>query len=373
MQNPIRRPKLFWAALSAIALSAAACATPVPQAQPTQPPATQAEAPQQPASTPTQAAPTGERAAVGRAEDIALTPEEIEAVRKKKLRFGFNTNHRTDDFINLLIKGGEDTAKQYGIELLVSEAGFDANRQLSQLEDLIQKRVDGIFVVAVDFDAISPAIEKANAAGIPVVIVGGPPSRGEVLSVMNSTSYEGCYQAAKYLVDAVGGEGKIGIVTIPLALKTIQERDKGTLDAIATTKMQVVGNQAVWKQEEALAAVENMITANPDIKAIFATWSLAVNGALAAIEASGKDIKLAGYDAERAGFQALHEGNPHLLALSGQQATVQGKAAIDALAKAALGKPVPKEILVPTVLVTRDNYKQMWDVLYPGITPPWGQ
>lgn len=351
--------------LTVLVLTLAGCAVPA------QAPA--AEAPTQPAAAATSdetaaPAPAGE---VARAEDIALTSEEIEQIKSKKLRFGFNTNHRTDDFINLLIKGGEDTAAEYGIELLVSEAGFDANRQLAQIEDLVQQKVDGIFMVAVDFDAISPAIEKANAAGIPVVIVGGPPARGQVLSVMNSTSYDGCYESAKYLVDTVGGKGKLGVITIPLALKTIQERDQGTLDAIATTSVEVVGNQGVWKQEEALAAAENMITANPDMNAIFATWSLAVNGALAAIEASGKDIKLAGYDAEKAGFQAFHDGNPYLLALSGQQAIVQGKAGIDALAKAALGQPVASEILVPTVLVTRENYKEMWDVLYPGITPPW--
>lgn len=350
--------------LALLALVLAGCVAPAaaPAAAPTQPPP---EAPVTDAAAPAAAS------EAARAEDIALTPEEIEQIKGMKLRFGFNTNHRTDDFINLLIKGGEETAAQYGIELLVSEAGFDANRQLGQIEDLVQQQVDGIFLVAVDFDAISPAIEKANQAGIPVVIVGGPPARGQVLSVMNSTSYDGCFESAKYLVDAVGGEGKIGVITIPLALKTIQERDQGTLDAIATTSMEVVGNQGVWKQEEALAAAENMITANPDMKAIFATWSLAVNGALAAIEASGKDIKLAGYDAEKAGFQALHDGNPYLLSLSGQQAMVQGKAGIDALAKAALGQPVASEILVPTVLVTRDNYKDMWDVLYPGITPPW--
>lgn len=349
-------------ALLALVLSGCVAPAAAPAAAPTQPPA------EAPASDAAASAAPSEAA---RAEDIALTPEEVEQVKGMKLRFGFNTNHRTDDFINLLIKGGEETAAQYGIELLVSEAGFDANRQLSQIEDLVQQQVDGIFLVAVDFDAISPAIEKANQAGIPVVIVGGPPARGQVLSVMNSTSYDGCFESAKYLVDAVGGEGKIGVITIPLALKTIQERDQGTLDAIATTNMEVVGNQGVWKQEEALAAAENMITANPDMKAIFATWSLAVNGALAAIEASGKDIKLAGYDAEKAGFQALHDGNPYLLSLSGQQAMVQGKAGIDALAKAALGQSVASEILVPTVLVTRDNYKEMWDVLYPGITPPW--
>ncbi|MEM6427811.1 MAG: sugar ABC transporter substrate-binding protein [Deinococcota bacterium] len=309
--------------------------------------------------------------ALAYAADVALTDAEIETIRDMNLRFGFNTNHRTDDFINLLIEGGEQTASDYGIELLVGEANFDAAKQLADVETLIQQEVDGIFLVAVDFNAISPAIVNANEAGIPVVIVGGPPADGDVLTVMNSTSYDGCYESCKYLIDSVGGSGKIGVISIPLALSTIRDRETGTLDAISESGMELVGLQPVWTQDDALAAAENMIQANPDLTAIFATWSLAINGTLAAIDASGNDIKLGGYDAERAGFEAFDAGDPFLVSLSGQQAIVQGKAGLDALCKSILGESVAGEIVVPTLLVTSDNYQARWDDLYPGVDAPW--
>ena len=158
---------------------------------------------------------------VAYAEEYRPASEQVERIAEMQLTFGMNTNHRTDDFINLLITGAQETASEYGIELLVSEAGFDANRQLGQIEDLIQQKVDAIFTVAVDSAAISSAI-----------------------------------------------------------LKTIRDRETGTLDAVGRSNMQMVSMQAVWTQDEALTAAENMIPANPDLWAIFATWSLAVNGAL---------------------------------------------------------------------------------------------
>ncbi|MCS6835400.1 MAG: sugar ABC transporter substrate-binding protein [Anaerolineae bacterium] len=309
---------------------------------------------------------------VSTAEELELTEEEIEKIKALALTFGFAMNHRTDDFINTVIVGGEAAAKEYGITLLVNEANFDAAVQLAQVENLIQQNVDGIFMIAVDGDSISQAILKANEANIPVIVVGGPPARGQILSLMNSTSYEGCYESCKFLVDAVGGEGKIGVIHIPLALETIVERERGTRDAIAESNMRLVAFESVLSQDDALAAAENMIQANPDLKAIFATWSLAINGALAAIEASGLDIKLSGYDAEVAGFQALHEGSPILLSLAGQQAALQGRTGINGLCKAILGQEVKSKISVPTLLVTAENYKERWEELYPGVTPPWG-
>jgi ribose transport system substrate-binding protein len=309
---------------------------------------------------------------VSTAEELELSAEEIEQIKALALTFGFAMNHRTDDFINTVIAGGEAAAEEYGIKLLVNEANFDAAVQLAQVENLIQQAVDGIFMIAVDGDSISQAILKANEANIPVIVVGGPPARGQILSLMNSTSYEGCYESCKFLVDAVGGEGKIGVIHIPLALETIVERERGTRDAIAESNMRLVAFESVLSQDDALAAAENMIQANPDLKAIFATWSLAINGALAAIEASGLDIKLSGYDAEVAGFQALDAGSTVLLSLAGQQAALQGRTGINGLCKTILGQEVKANISVPTLLVTAENYKERWEELYPGATPPWG-
>lgn len=307
------------------------------------------------------------------ARDLALSAEEIDQIRAMNLRFGLNTNHNTDDFINLLAQSGQETGESYGIEIIADHAGFDADKQFADIMALVQEGVDGIFMVAVNSNSISPAIIAANEAGIPIVVIGGAPQRGEVLSVMNSTSFDGCYESARYMISAVGRRGKIGVISIPLALSTIRERELGALQAIRESQMQLIGIQPVSTQEDAQAVAERMIELHPDLTAIFATWSLAVNGALAAIEQSGLNIKLAGYDAEFAGFQAFSDNNPYLLALAGQQPVVQGRAGIDALCKAVLGKPVAASILVPTPLVTAENHRDLWDQLYPGVLPPWAE
>jgi len=304
-------------------------------------------------------------------DDLALTPEELEQIRSRGLRFGFNTNNRTDDFSATLIRGGEETAEEYGIELIVGSADFDASKQLSDVQSLVQQQVDAIFLVAVDANAISPAVLAANRANIPIVIVGGPPTRGEVVSVMNSSSYRGCFDSATALTEAIGRRGEVGIVAIPLALETIKQRDRGARDALRRAGVREAAFQAVSEQDEALSATQNIIQANPDVTGIFATWSLAVNGALAAIEDSGRDIKLSGFDAERAGFRAFDRGNEALVSLSGQQAFLQGRVGIDALCKTVLEQRVARAIEVPTVLVTRDNYREMWDRLYPGVEAPF--
>jgi ribose transport system substrate-binding protein len=195
---------------------------------------------------------------------------------------------------------------------------------------------------------------------------------------MNSTSYSGCYDSCSYLLQTFDEPGEIGVIHIPLALSTIVDRENGTRDAISEAGWELVAFQPVLSQDEALAAAENMIQANPNLKAIFATWSLAVNGALAAIQSSGLEIRLSGYDAELAGFQQFEDqamGNSPLIlySLAGQQALVQGKAGIDALIKSALGETLKPDLLVPTILVTHEDYREKWDELYPGIAAPWAE
>ncbi|MEM8589268.1 MAG: sugar ABC transporter substrate-binding protein [Pseudomonadota bacterium] len=320
------------------------------------------------------------RAQVSTAESLILTDEEVAEIRGRGLRLGFNMNHRTDDFINSVVEGGELAASEYDIDLLISDANFDAAKQISDIESLLQQQVDGIFMIAVDSDSISSAIRQANRQDVPVVVVGGPPSRGDVLSVMNSASYEGCFQGTQALLDALGGGAgkRIGVISIPLGLQTIRDREQGSIDAIEQAGAEMVAMQGVWSQDEALTAAQNIIQANPDLDGIFANWSRAIPGAWRAIEESDREILLCGYDAERDGMQALHSGEPALQngqpilrALSGQQGILTGRAGIDALCKNALGETVQPDILVPTVLVTHDNVEEMWNRLYPDADPPW--
>jgi ribose transport system substrate-binding protein len=305
-------------------------------------------------------------------QELQPTPSEISAIKAKNLKFCFLTNNIADDFSRTLVAGGKAQAAKLGVGLTVNSADFDANKQLAQFNACVQKRVNGIFLTAVNADTIGAGVSRANAAKIPVFIVGGAPARGKVISVMNAASYQGSYDVTNRMMKRIGKKNaKIAILGIPFALQTIRDREKGVLDAVGANGGQVIALQSDFSQDKLLQMATSIIQANPDLDGIVATWSLAVNAALAAVKQSGKPIKIAGYDSEVAGYEALASGNPNLIALSGQQAYVQGVAAINGLAQANLGKTLAPEIITPNLEVTPLNYKIQWKQQYPGGKPPF--
>ncbi|MFP4310495.1 MAG: sugar ABC transporter substrate-binding protein [Nitriliruptoraceae bacterium] len=304
-------------------------------------------------------------------DDVQLNEDQVEEIRSLDLTFAINTNNNTDDFSQTIVRGAQSMADELGIELIVQSADFDAQQQLSQIDSLVQQQVDAIFLIAVDADAVSTGVLAANEAGIPVLIVGGPPTRGDVITVLNAASYEGTYESASLLAAELGEGGTAGILGIPLALSVIEDRNQGTRDGLEDNGIEVVAEQQSFNQEELVGQAESMIQANPDLSGLYATWSLAINAALAAVEQSGQDIKIAGHDAERAGFEAFEAENPNLVALTAQQPFLQGEVGITALASSLLGGTIAPDLQVPNLLVTPENYRDQWDVLYPGIDAPW--
>ena len=320
------------------------------------------------------AMPSVAQSCLGTAEDLQLSDAERADIGGRGLTFGFLTNNISDDFSRTLVSGGEGFAAELGVELIVNSADFDANTQLSQFDALVQQQVDGIFLTAVDAASIGQAVRRANDADIPVFIVGGAPTRGEVIAVMNAASYQGSYDAGDALMKKIGEpNAKIAVLGIPFALQTIRDREKGILDAIGANGGQMISLQSDFSQDVLLQLAQNVIQANPDLGGIFATWSLAVNAATEAVKQSGRDIPISGYDSEAAGFLEFASGETNIVALSGQQAALQGRAAIEGLSKAILGAMLCEEIITPNLLVTAENYEEMWDTQYPGATPPWAQ
>ena len=309
---------------------------------------------------------------LGTAEALNLTTEQAADIAARGLTFGFLTNNQSDDFSRTLVAGAEAYAADLGVDLIVNNADFDANTQLSQFDALVQRQVDGIFLTAVDAGSIGQAVRRANRDSIPVFIVGGAPARGEVISVMNAASYQGSFDATAALMDAIGEpNAQIAILGIPFALQTIRDREKGVLDAAGAAGGQIISLQSDFSQDRLLELATNVIQANPDLGGIVATWSLAVNAATEAVAQSGRDIPIAGYDSEVPGYMEFHSGDTNIVALSGQQAALQGRAALEGLSQSILGAELCAEIITPNLLVTAENYQLMWDVQYPGVTPPW--
>lgn len=263
-------------------------------------------------------------------------------------------------FFTQMNEGAQKAADAAGAKLVIFNANNDPAAQNNAIETYIQEKVNGIVVVAIDTNGIMPAVNAAAAAGIPVTAVDAVLPAGPQKAQIGVDN-EGAGKAMgeffnKYVTDSMGGKAKLGIVG---ALNsTIQNiRQKGFEDVVKTnsgvTAAGVVDGRNV--QDSALAAAESLITANPDLNAIYATGEPALLGAVAAVESQGKQdqIKVFGWDLTAQAIKGIDAG--YVVGVVQQDPAGMGAAAVDALVKITKGETVPSTIPVPITIVTKDN------------------
>ncbi len=263
-------------------------------------------------------------------------------------------------FFTQMNEGAQKAADAAGLKLVIFNANNDPAAQNNAIETYIQQKVDGIVVVAIDTNGIMPAVNAAAAAGIPVTAVDAVLPAGPQKAQIGVDN-EGAGKAMgeffnKYVADSMGGKAKLGIVG---ALNsTIQNiRQKGFEDVVKTNagvaNAGVVDGRNV--QDSALSAAESLITANPDLNAIYATGEPALLGAVAAVESQGKQdqIKVFGWDLTAQAIKGIDTG--YVVGVVQQDPAGMGAAAVDALVKITKGETVPATIPVPITIVTKDN------------------
>ncbi len=263
-------------------------------------------------------------------------------------------------FFTQMNEGAQKAAAAAGVTLVIFNANNDPAAQNNAIETYIQQKVSGLVVVAIDTNGIMPAVKAAAAAGIPVAAVDAVLPAGPQKAQVGVDN-EGAGKAMgtfflKYVADSMGGKAKLGVVG---ALNsTIQNiRQKGFEDVVKTgagiTMAGVADGRNV--QDSALAAAENLITANPDLTAIYATGEPALLGAIAAVESQGKQgkIKVFGWDLTAQAIKGIDAG--YVVGVVQQDPAGMGAAAVDAVVKVSKGASVPALIPVPITIVTKDN------------------
>lgn len=263
-------------------------------------------------------------------------------------------------FFNQMNSGAEAAATASGDELVVFNANNDPAAQNSAIETYIQQGVDGIIIVAIDVNGIMPAVQQAADAGIPVIAVDavlpeGPQAAQVGVNNASAGADMGDFFLG-YLGSDMAGAAKIGVVgALNSSIQNI--RQAGFVDKIAgvdgVTDAGVVDGQNV--QDLALTAAENLITANPDMSAIYATGEPALLGAVAAVESQGKQdsVKIFGWDLTAQAIKGIDEG--YVAAVIQQDPAAMGAAAVEALKTLSEGGTVEASIAVPVTIVTQEN------------------
>jgi ribose transport system substrate-binding protein len=260
-------------------------------------------------------------------------------------------------FFTQMNEGAEKKAKELGAKLVIFNANNDPAAQNNAIETYIADKVGGLVVVAIDTNGIMPAVEAAAAAGIPVAAVDAILPPGPQIAQVGVDNEAAGRAIGEHFLKVSGAKAKLGIVG---ALNsTIQNvRQKGFEDVVKTapgiTMAGVVDGRNV--QDNAMSAAESLMTANPDLTAIYATGEPALLGAVAAVESQGRqaDVKIAGWDLTASAIKGIDAG--YVVGVVQQDPAGMGAAAVEAAFEAITNKPTSTQtIAVPITIVTKDN------------------
>jgi ribose transport system substrate-binding protein len=265
---------------------------------------------------------------------------------------GLSVSTLNNPFFVTLRDGAKSAADRAGLQLLVLDAQDKADKQVSDLEDLVQKKVKVILVNPTDAAAVVPAISRANAAGIPVITVDRAASGGKVAYHIASDNVAGGRLAADFACKLLGGKGKmVELEGIP-GSSAARDRGKGFNDELKAKcpGVAVVARQtANFDRAQGLSVMENVLQAQPAVDAVFAHNDEMALGALQAVKASKRPIKIVGFDATDDAVKAVNACQ--MAATVAQQPSEMGRLSVEKAAALVKGaKPGDKTEFIPVAL-----------------------
>ena len=306
----------------------------------------------------------------GTEDDVRLTPAELAKVKASKFRVGISMMTMDIDFSKVLVAGMRSAFKEAGVEIIsITDAGWRPEKQINDLENLVQLKPDAILSVPSDGVATAAAYAKVSKAGIKLGLFDTVPKGlkyPEEYQAAVGPDAAGLGQVAAALVSTrIPKGGTIGLVTFDIDLWAANERERAAKKWLAENRPDIHIKQRGFQNPAMAGQVGgDFITANPDIKGLWTTFDGPGLEIESAMRGMGVSIPLATADL---GSQIASEiaKNGNIVGVAAQRLTNQGQALAHGMLKVLLGGKAPSFIAVPVLPVTKENlsegYKVVWN------------
>jgi ribose transport system substrate-binding protein len=209
------------------------------------------------------------------------------------------------------MKAGAECAAT--IEWNAPSLEVDSSRQIEIVESMVNRRLAGIALAPVDRRALVRIVDQAANVGIPVAIFDSAIDTPRRITYVATNNEEGGRMAARRLASVIGEAGQVGIIGFMPGSAATEERERGFTNELRDRypRIEMVGLKfAMADRAKALALTENLLTAYPKLKGIFADNESSTAGAVQALKTRGaKDVKLVAFDASEALVEDLRSGN----------------------------------------------------------------
>jgi ABC-type sugar transport system substrate-binding protein len=288
----------------------------------------------------------------------ALLCLNLAAAQASDVTIGYSVPSMGSAFWTSATYGVEKEAEATGVKLIKVDAGSDNNvaQQIGQIQDLIQRHVNAIIIGAANDDALKPVAERAIAASIPVIGFSTPPNTDKMASYIGADHYDMGRLQAECMGKAIGGKGKVAMMSFVTGQIWADLRAKGFKETVAKQfpGISIVAeNRLVTTRAEAITLTEDWIQRFPDLAGIYTTIDDMAGGVVPTLKTAKKSIVVTTSNLSPAAQKMIHDGD--LPCTSIQKIVEQGRNALQQAVKAAQKEPTTKTILLPALLVTKDN------------------
>lgn len=276
---------------------------------------------------------------------------------------GFSQSYATDEWLKVQRQDVLAAAKRHGLQTVVTDARESPAQEIRNLEDLATRKVDAVIMITYYADAVQAGVQALNKAGIPVIVMSSS-LKGDVSYAANlaADTLGTAKQAGEYYVKALGGKGKVVQIEGRPGSLVNQARGKGWRDVIeATPGIEILARAvANYSRSEALTVMQDFLQAHRKIDAVYCHNDNMAKGALQAIKEAGRQGEMF-----VTGFDGIAPDTLEMIANGELRGSFVyptfGAEAVEVAVRALQGQSVPKQIVFPSPMITKDNIAEFYD------------
>ena len=257
----------------------------------------------------------------------------------------------------------KDEAAKVGVkQLLTTNANSQLNKQISDIQDMINQGAQALIVAPLNSDGLEPALAAARAKNIPVLTVDrkvNSQACKDFVAFLGSDFVEQGKRAAQEMAKALGNKGKVAILLGSSGNNVTTDRTSGFVDEMKeiAPDIEIVAQQTgEFTREKGQQVMEQIIQAQPDITGVYAENDEMALGALVALKSAGKapgtDVQVVSVDGTRNAVQKIVDGEMAAVVESNPRF---GPLAFDTLRKFLNGEPVSQNVVITDKLYSKDN------------------
>ncbi len=309
----------------------------------------------------------------GNTRNAVLQPSVVSKYDLSQIKVGYCSPSLNASFYVALAKAVQDNVQAYGMQFMSVDGQGDITKQITGIEDMVAKGVKVLIVNPLDYKALVSTINVATAAGVAVFVLDSyiDPSAHYVSSVFANNTLNG-ELVGEWVADKMSGTKiNAAIISGNQGNQAGKEKRLGFMSGLAEEQLRTEGKTNFtiisqgwggWANNEGLKAMEDILSAHPDINVLMTENDAMAIGALRAVKELGTNmhIMVVSFDGQKEALKLIKQNKYGATALNSPNRL--GKLAVESAVRYLNGdKHLDKVMYTQSVLIDKNNVDQFYD------------